>query len=211
MQLVDFDKAKKLLADYNIPFPKTVFALPTEALAKAGLAKVTTGFKYPLFLKIYGKNIFKRTDIGGVGEAKDKAELQKMFLKMIKIKGAEGVLIQEKIEGKNLIIGMRRDEQFGPVVVVGIGGIFAEVMKDFVLRVAPVSEKEALKMLAELKGHDYLIGKRDKKSINFKAVAKIIVALSDIGLKEKEIKDATLNPVISNEKIASAVDFKFLI
>ena len=71
---------------------------------------------------------------------------------------------------------------------MGIGGIFAEVLKDFVLRVAPVSEAEALKMLAELKGYDYLLGKRDKKPINLKEVAKVIVALSNMGLENGEIK-----------------------
>ena len=156
MELISFEEAQKILAKYKIAFPKSVFVLPGEVLAKSGLKKnfwdKIKVFKYPVFIKIYGKNIFKRTDIGGVGEAQNKAELEKLFLKMAKIKGTEGIFIQEKVEGKNLVIGMKRDPQFGPVVMAGIGGIFAEVLKDFVLRVAPVSQKEALKMLTELKG-----------------------------------------------------------
>ncbi len=206
MQLIEFETAKKLLADYDIPFPGTVFVS-----SKNELLKGVKSFKYPLFLKIYGKDILHRTDIGGVGEAKNKAELEKAFLRMIKIKGTEGVLIQEKVEGKSLIIGMKRDSQFGPVVMAGIGGIFAEVIKDFVLRVAPISEKEALKMLSELKAYDYLLGKRDNKPINLKEVTKIIVSVSNLSLREEEIKEIDLNPVIVNEKEASAVDFKFLI
>ena len=206
MQVVEFGVAEKLLSKYKIPLARTVFVVSEKELLK-NIGK----FKYPLFLKIYGKNIFRRTDIGGVEEVKNKADLKKTFLKMMKIKGAEGILVQEKIEGKNLIIGTRKDPQFGPVVMCGIGGIFAEVFNDFALRIAPVSEKEALKMLTELKGYDYLCGKRDKKPINFKEVSKVIVAISSIGLNEEEIKDVTLNPVISNEKIATTVDFKFLI
>ena len=215
MQLTNFEDAKKLLSKYKISFPRTVFALPAEVLTKAGFKKdflkVINSFKYPIFLKVYGKDILHRTDIGGVGEANNKIEAKKEFLRMIKIKGTDGVIIQEEVDGKSLIIGMKRDLQFGPVIIVGIGGIFTEILNDFVLRVAPISEKDALKMIAELKGYNYLIGKRDKKSINFKAVAKIIVSLSNLAIKETEIKEIDLNPVISNAKIASAVDFKFLV
>jgi len=206
MQLVDFEVAKKFLSEYKISFPRTVFVFSEKEIQKA-----VKGFKYPVFVKIYGKNILHRTDIGGVGEALNKAELVKMFLKMKKIKGAEGVLIQEKVEGKSLIIGMKRDVQFGPVIMVGIGGIFTEVLKDFVLRVAPVSDVEAIRMIEELKGYDYLCGKRDKKPVNLKAIAEIVVALSNLALKEKELKEVDLNPVITDGKKALAVDFKFLI
>lgn len=206
MQLTNFEEAKKLLEKYKISFPRTVFVSSEKELSK-----VINSFKYPIFLKIYGKDIFHRTDIGGVGEANNKIEAKKEFLRMIKIKGTDGIIMQEKIDGKSLIIGMKRDLQFGPVIIVGIGGIFTEILNDFVLRVAPVSEKKALEMMKELKGYNYLIGKRDKKSINFKAVAKIIVSLSNLAIKETEIKEIDLNPVISNAKMATAVDFKFLI
>ena len=215
MQLVEFEVVKKLLTEYKISFPRTVFASPAVALAKAGsgkgLSEIIKGFKYPVFLKIYGKNILHRTEKMGVGEAQNKAEMIKIFSKMRKIKGVEGILVQEKVNGKSLIVGMKRDAQFGPVIVAGIGGIFTEILKDVVLRVAPVSEKDAFKMLSELKGYDYLCGKRDKKPVNLKAVAKIIIALSDLVLKEKAIKEVDLNPVIADDKKALAVDFKFLI
>lgn len=210
MEVVEFEVAKKLLVENGIPFPRTVFVSSEKELLKD-----IKNFKFPVFLKIYGKDVLHRMEIGGVGEASNRAELKKMFLKMIKIKGAEGVLIQEKVIGKSLIIGMKRDLQFGPVIMVGIGGTFTEIIKDFVLRVAPVSEKEALKMLVELKWYAYLCGKRDKEPVNFKEIAKIIVSLSKLSLKRPEgypeIKEIDLNPVIANGKIASAVDFKFLI
>ena len=206
MQLIEFEVAKKFLSKYKILFPRTVFVSSEKEALKS-----VKSFKYPVFLKVYGKNILHRTEKMGVEEAKNKAELLKIFHKMIKIKGADGILIQEKIIGKSLIIGMKRDPQFGPVVMVGIGGIFAEVLKDFVLRATPISEKEALLMFAELKGYDYLCGKRDKKPVNLKAVAKIVTALSNFSLEESEIKEVDLNPVIADEKKALAVDFKFLV
>jgi len=205
MQLVDFETARKFLLEYKISFPRTVFIISEKDLLKS-----VKDFKYPVFLKIYGKNILHRTEKMGVGEAANKAEMARMFSKMIKIEGVEGILIQEKAFGKSLIIGMKRDAQFGPVIIVGIGGIFAEVLKDFVLRVAPVSEKDALKMLAELKGYDYLLGKRDRNPVNLKEIAKIVVALSKLSLKKTEIKEIDLNPVIVDGQEALAVDFKFL-
>ena len=206
MQLVEFKVAEKFLSEYKIPSPRTVFVASEKELLK-NIAK----FKYPIFLKIYGKNILHRTEKMGVGEAGNKAELIKMFSKMKKIKGVDGVLIQEKVIGKSLIIGMKRDPQFGPVVIAGIGGIFTEVLHDFVLRVAPISESEALKMIAELKGYNYLLGKRDKNSVDLKAVAKIITAISSLSIKEDKIKEIDLNPVMADKKRALAVDFKFLI
>ena len=206
MELYNFEVAKKLLSEYNISFPKTFFVASEKEIKVAGGV-----VKYPVFLKIHGKNILHRTDVGGVGEASYNGELLEMFSKMMKISGTEGVLVQEKVLGKSLIVGMKRDLQFGPVIMVGIGGIFTEILKDFVLRVAPVSQEDALKMMSELKGYDYLCGKRDKKPINFKEVAKIIAEISNLSIKHSEIKEIDLNPVISNEKKALAVDFKFLI
>lgn len=206
MQLVDFEVAKKLLSDYRILSPRTVFVVSEKELIKS-----IKGFKYPVFLKIYGKNILHRTEKMGVGEATNKAEMVKMFYQMKRIKGVDGILVQEKINGKSLILGMKRDPQFGPVIMVGIGGIFTEILKDFVLRVAPISEGEALKMISELKGYDYLLGKRDKKPVNLREVAKVVAALSRLSLKEENMKEIDLNPVIADGKKAVAVDFKFLI
>lgn len=205
MQLVEFEVAKKLLSKYKILSPRTIFVSSEKEASK-----VAKDFKYPVFLKIYGKNILHRTEKGGVGEATNKIELLRMFSKMIRIKGTEGVLIQEKVLGKSLILGMKRDPQFGSVIIVGIGGIFTEVLNDVVLMVAPIAENEALKMLSELKGYAYLCGKRDNMPINLKAVVKIIIALSDLAQQMPEIKEIDLNPVIVNGKKAVAVDFKFL-
>lgn len=205
MQLIDFNEAKTLIDKYAIPLPRTVFASSEKEKNVA-----IKSFKYPLFLKTYGKNILHRTEANGVVEVKNRAELNSAFLRMMKIKGVDGVLFQEKLAGKVLIIGMKRDPQFGPVVLTGIGGIFAEAIKDVSLRVAPVSIAEAMKMISELKGYDYLSGKRDKKQINFKAVAEIIVAISKLSLTETDIKEIDINPVFADGKRAVAIDFKFL-
>jgi len=206
MQLVDFESAKNILSDYNIPLAK-VFLATSKKDVLAGAKKIG----YPIFLKVYGKNILHRTDLGGVSQAGNAKEAEKIFSKMMKIKEAEGVLVQKKILGKELIIGVKQDEQFGPVILVGLGGIFAEAMNDIVLRIAPVTEKEALKMFSELKGYAYLRGIRDNKPVDLGKISKIISSLSEFSLKNTQIKEIDLNPVIASEKEAVVVDFKFLI
>jgi len=204
MKLLDFKETTELLNKYGISFPATVFASSKKEILSAGK-------RFPAYVKVYGKDILHRTEKLGVKEVASRQDLLKTFLAMQKIKGTEGVLFQEKIEGKSLIVGMKRDSQFGPVIMVGIGGIFTEIFKDFSLRVAPVSEKEAIKMIAELKGYDYLLGKRDKKPVNIKKVAKIVAAVSKLSLENGNIREIDLNPVIADKSRALAVDFKFLV
>jgi len=206
MQLVDFKKAEELLLNYKIPFPKAVLVFSSK-----DAVRFANGIGYPVFLKVYGKNILHRTELGGVLQVNSKGELEKTYLKMSRIKGCQGVIIQQKIQGKSLIIGMKRDNQFGPVILVGIGGIFTEILNDVSLRIAPVSKKDAMKMLSELKGFDYLCGKRDKKVVNLEAIAKIISAISELALSESEVREIDLNPVIVDQKEAFAVDYKFII
>jgi len=206
MQLIGFTEAENLLSKYNIPVSRTDFVSN-----KKDAIKSAKKLEYPVYLKIYGKNILHRTELGGVKEVLSQNDLEKTFSSMQKIKGVDGILVQKKAEGKALIVGMKKDAQFGPVIIVGVGGIFAEAINDFVLRIAPVSKQEAKKMLEELKGFVYLSGKRDKKPININAVAELICNVSKLAQKEESIAEITLNPVIANEKQALVVDHKILI
>ncbi|MBU2539855.1 acetate--CoA ligase family protein [Patescibacteria group bacterium] len=204
MGLINFQSAEKILFKYKIPICRTFFVVSEK---EALIAAEKIG--YPVFLKAYGKDILHRTDIKGViGGINNEKELKSSFKKLMK--KAKGVLVQETIFGKEIIIGAKRDSQFGPVVLVGLGGIFTEIIKDFSLRVAPVSAVEARLMLKELQGYDYLAGSRGEKPINFKSLVSIVVSVSNLLIKEKEIEEIDLNPVIANEKKVLAVDFKIL-
>ena len=136
MQLVDFKTAENLVKKYKIPHPSYVFVLTKkEALS------VAKKIKYPVFLKAYGKKILNKIEMGGVKEIATPTDLRKVFLKMRNIKGVDGIIVQRKIIGKSLILGMKNDPQFGPIIMVGAGGTFAEIINDVSLRVAPISEK----------------------------------------------------------------------
>jgi acyl-CoA synthetase (NDP forming) len=211
--LLSFDKTQKLLSQYKIPFIKS-------RLAKNKLEALRFGelIGYPVVLKIVSSEILHKTDINGVKlNIKNPGELKKSFdeiIKSIKQKApkakVEGVLVQKQKEGTEIIIGTKRDPVFGPVIMFGLGGIFVEVFKDVSFRLAPITEKEAKEMIKEIKGYKILAGFRGRKPVNLKKLAEILVNLSKLIQKEKNIKEIDLNPVIVNEIEAMVVDAKIL-
>lgn len=123
----------------------------------------------------------------------------------------EGMLVQQMVSGREVIIGMKQDVTFGPTILFGLGGILAEAIKDATLRVAPITKDEALKMMQEIKGVKILQGMRGEKPVKFDSLADIIVNLSRLSLDHLEIKEIDLNPVIVTEKSATIVDARFMI
>ena len=108
--------------------------------------------------------------------------------------------------GLELIVGLRRDAQFGPAVMVGLGGIFTEVLDDVSIRLAPVRHADALAMLDDLRGRRILDGVRGRPAIDRSAIADLIVALSLLGVERPDILEVDLNPVIASPIGALAVD-----
>jgi len=118
-----------------------------------------------------------------------------------------GLLVEPMAaQGVELIVGMRRDDAFGPVVMVGLGGVLAEVLDDVAVRLAPVPADEALAMLAELRGARILDGVRGRPAVDRDAVAEIIVTLSRVAIEGPDIVEVDLNPVIASADGAIAVD-----
>jgi acetyltransferase len=118
-----------------------------------------------------------------------------------------GLLVQPMAApGLELIAGVSRDPQFGPIVLVGIGGVLAEVLDDVVLRLAPVTAHEALAMLAELRGARLLDGVRGRPPVDRDAVAAMLVAIGQLAVARPDIREIDLNPVIARDDGAIAVD-----
>lgn len=118
-----------------------------------------------------------------------------------------GLLVEPMADpGVELIVGMRRDPGFGPVVIVGLGGILAEVLDDVAIRLAPVPFHDALAMLDQLRGRRVLDGVRGRPPIDRKAVAEMVVTLSRLALDRPDIVEVDLNPVIASPDGAVAVD-----
>jgi len=206
MERMEFEKTEKLLKEYGIPFCRSRLVF-----SKKDALTFAKKIGYPVVLKTVSPEILHRTEVNGVkADIRTGKELKQAWEKMSGAFDAP-FLVQKQVSGVELVIGMKRDEQFGPAIMFGLGGIFVEVLKDIVFRVAPVSKKEALRMMGEIKGRKVLNGFRGKEIVNLERVASIITALSELSLERDDILEIDFNPVFADSKIAVVVDAKIII
>jgi acetate---CoA ligase (ADP-forming) subunit beta len=123
----------------------------------------------------------------------------------------EGFTIEEQVKGTEIIVGTSRDPAFGTLVMVGMGGIFVEVYKDVAFRVAPVSRRDALEMIAELRAQPLLDGARKRPRVDRDELAELIVRISDLVERVPEIAEIDLNPLVVTEKGLVAIDARVIL
>jgi len=202
MKQLKLEESLKLLKKYNIKYVNSKIVRNEDDFNKIRI-------DYPIVLKVFSEDIIHKSEKGGViVDIKNKKEAIGAFTKLSKI--SERVLMQDMVEGKEIIIGMKKDPQFGPVIMFGLGGIFVEVMKDVSFRVCPVNKQEAIDMIKEIKSFKILSGVRGENSVNIDALANMIVKISNLSLKEK-LNEIDLNPVIVDDKEAIVVDVRFMV
>ncbi len=184
----------------GIPRVKEIVAkTETEAV----LAAMNIGF--PVVMKVIGP--VHKTDVGGVVlNVRNVAEVRKEFHHLNEIKDVEGVLVAQMAEGTELFLGASYEQNFGHIVVCGLGGIYVEVLKDVASGLAPLSHDEAMSMLSQLKSYKLMQGYRKQEGINIPQFANIIVRLSSLLRFASEIKELDINPLLGNEKEILAVD-----
>ena len=197
---VEGEALTKALAAHGITPPRSAFAT-TPAAASAQAAKL--GF--PVVLKVVSPQFSHKTEIGGVrldlrsGDAVEAAakELQATINRLDPAAKVEGFLLQEMVSGVEIILGARTDPLYGPIIVVGAGGILVELTKDVAFRLLPVGADDARAMLAELKVSKLLDGYRGKPAADVDALVAAICGLSDYYLNHRHLlADLEINPVI---------------
>ena len=153
---------------------------------------------YPVALKNATSNILHKTEHGGVRlNLTSDASLRQAYKNM----NAETYMVQKMAQsGFELIIGAKWDPTFGQVIIFGMGGIYAELFKDISVRMAPVNEKSALKMINEIQGSAILKGYRGKPPYDLQAAAKCINRISQLLIDHPEIVNLDVNPLIAYEK-----------
>ncbi len=165
---------------------------------------------YPLVMKVVGP--VHKSDVGGVTLGIDSDEfLLSEFERMMKIDGAEGVLLQPMLQGREIFLGAKYEPGYGHIVLCGLGGIFVEVMKDVSSALAPVTKGEALSMIRNLKGYGLFKGVRGQKGIDENVFADIMVRLSALLLHAGEIKELDINPLLGEGAKITAVDARIRI
>ena len=169
----------------------------------------------PVALKIVSDEISHKTEAGGVilnlgdGESVEKAA--KNLQKTIGSEKIKGFLIQEMVDGLEMLVGVREDPDFGPLVVVGLGGIFVELIRDVSLRLAPIDNDEAHQMLKELRGTEALRGFRGQTPRDINALKNAITSLSNYFLENRSwLEEIEINPliVLAEGKGVRAVDVR---
>jgi len=205
--------SKEFLYRYGIP-------ITAEAIAKSveEAVEIAGRIGYPLVLKVDSPDIIHKTDAGAIKlNISNEAELISAYYEVLANSSKyepkakiRGVLVQEMVkEGREVIVGMSHDPQFGPVIIFGLGGIFTEVLKDFSLRVAPIAKTDAEQMIKEIKGYKTLEVFRGKPQADLESIIDTLLKLSklctDLGHIVSEID---INPlmVLDNGKGVKVAD-----
>ena len=212
--LTEFE-SKKVLKQVGIPVTETKLA-KTQKEAVSLSQKV--GF--PVVLKIVSPDVIHKSDSGGVKLSLNNiAQVKTAYNQIIKSINQQyptavihGVSVQKMVPlGAEVIVGISKDPQFGPVIMFGLGGIFVEVLKDVSFRIVPVSQRDAQEMIQEIKGYPLLQGYRGKESANIPALVEMILKISKLVEENPKIKELELNPIFAYANGAVAVDARIIL
>lgn len=208
------EAAGAMLRPYGIPFVAGKLA---QNVLEAGAIASELG--YPVVLKIISPEWLHKSDWGGlrlnVGSRDELeqafGELEHLFRQRTPGGSLDGILVQRQIAGQELLVGVKKDAHFGPLIVVGMGGIYTEVFKDVARALVPVDMDEASSMLKSLRLFPLLEGARGQRGVHLPSVAALIVALSNMVREHPEIDELDLNPVIATPEGCWAVDCRIVL
>ena len=202
-----------MLKDFSL-LKKYKFKLLPYAVAHSKKEAVFLAEKigYPIVLKVLSKSITHKTDSGGVKVGiRNSASLKLAYSEIIentKSYKIEGILVQKMArKGIELIVGGKKDKQFGSMVILGLGGIYVEIFKDITARICPINNDDICEMVYELKSHPLLTGARGKKAINMNSLKSLLLKFCKF-IEQEHILEIDLNPVICDSKGCSIVDVR---
>jgi len=186
-------EAKRLFSMAGLDIPRFTWARTTEEAS--GFAK---DIGYPVVCKVVSSQVMHKSDKDGVavGINSDR-KLTETFTRFSRLEGFAGMLVEEMLSGVELIVGAKIDYQFGPVILLGIGGTGVEIYGDVVLRMAPLTDRDVESMVRGLKAHQILEGYRGSKPVNLEQLARLLKVFSILVMDlQGMIESIDLNPVI---------------
>lgn len=175
---------------------------------------------FPVALKIVSPDVLHKTDAGGVKlNLNNEEEVAEAFDSIISSTkehqpqaNIQGVAVQNMARpGTEVIIGMSKDPQFGPVLMFGLGGILVEVLKDVSFRIVPLTKRDAREMIREIKGYPILEGYRGQEPANIAVLEDMLLEVSDFVEQRPEIKEIDINPIFAYSDGAVAVDARVIL
>ncbi len=204
-QSLDYLESIKLLKKYQVPTIETKKFVDVKQLKKKN---------FPLVLKAVGPQLLHKTDKKGVMILIDAKQLKKHLPAMKRLaKGRDNYLVYQPYVEKHLemIVGFRRDSNFGPLVMVGWGGIYIEAIEDVAWGLDDIDFDRAIQMIKSLKSYKVLTGLRTGKTYDIKGLAKTLVSIAKLARENVDIQELDINPLLVGEKKVIAVDIRIII
>lgn len=208
-------ESKEILAQAGIPTTRLRLAATAEEAVRAA-----EDLGFPVVLKVASPDITHKTDVGGVRlNVQSPEEVRRAFDAILAAvreaspdAAVEGVTVQEMARpGTEVIVGMTRDPQFGPVLMFGLGGILVELLEDVSFRVVPLTPRDADEMIREIKGFPLLEGFRGREPADLAALRQVLLALSAFAEEHPEVKELDLNPLFAYRDGVLAVDARMVV
>jgi len=208
--------SKEILAAYGLPVIKTeMAATETEA------TDLASGLAFPLAMKLHSPDITHKTDAGGIVlDLRSLEDVRLAFGKIIQSAKKykpdariSGVTLQPYVNKPDyeILLGAKRDPNFGPVILFGIGGIFTEILKDRALALPPMNRLLAHRLMQETKAYQLLKGYRNRRPADLEQLEEIIIRLSQLLIDQPDIAELDMNPVLIKDGQALAVDARILV
>ncbi len=217
LSIGDFE-ARSVLEAYGLRIPKSEIADTPERAAE-----IASEIGFPVVLKIASPDILHKTDVGGVKVGLENSEAVRDAFELMVYRANRyipearvlGCLVQEMVPpgGTEVLIGMNRDPQFGPLVTFGLGGIYVETLKDVTFRIAPFSPDEAKAMLGEIRAHALLDGVRGQPAVDKDATIDALLRIGQLVQDFPEIAELDINPLVvySKSQGAVAIDMRLIL
>lgn len=200
--------AERILSLEGIPVPRfKVVTTHEEALQAAA------EIGYPVVAKVVSPDVLHKSEVHGVQVGIDNdGELIKAFDRFASIRGFTGMLVEEIVQGLELILGAQIDYQFGPMILLGIGGTGVEIYQDVALRMAPLKPGDIGSMVSSLKGHKLLEGYRGAAPVNMEKLADVVLSFSRFIMDfEDSIESVDVNPLKCTPESCIAVDTRIML
>lgn len=207
------ESAKAILAQHRIKIPRNAMVTTEDEAIKCAKA-----LGFPLVGKVISPEILHKTDVNaikmGLGSEEEVRQwFRVVYADLARQYDVKGLLLEEMMPlGVELIIGLQNSPQFGPVIMVGMGGVYAEIIKDVQFRVLPITRQDAIDMIENLRWKRVLTGFRGSQSINIDMLADIILRIGDLGIElAPHYESIDINPLIVYPRDYCAVDCKMIL
>jgi len=201
-------EAKRLLAMAGLEVPRFKWAKTLEEALRSAHE-----IGYPVVGKVVSSHVVHKSDQGGVVVNIDSDKtLESTYQRFSAVDHFAGMLVEEMVSGVELIVGAKTDYQFGPVILLGMGGTGVEIYKDGVLRMAPLQEQDVSSMVKNLKARPLLEGYRGSEPVDMGELTRMMLAFSELVMElEEAVESIDLNPVMCSSKSCTIADARIML